>query len=67
MVYSVFDHIYVSLYYLVVTKKEPQENDPNFVKKRVKPFQGMGIADFMLYILSCVTMLKNTHGFTCLT
>ena len=42
MLYSVVDHIYVSLNYLGVTKKHRNVIDPNFDKTKVKCFRVMG-------------------------
>ena len=67
ILYSVVDCIYVSLYYLGITNKQPQEIDPNFVRIIRIIFRGTGIVYFMLYIISCVKILINSHGSKCLT
>ena len=66
MLFSVADHIYVLLDYFGVTKKPPQSIDPNFDKNSLKTFRGTSLADFILHILSCVTMLNNTCRIICL-
>ena len=67
MLYTVIDHAYISLDYLGVTKKQPQEIDPRFDKITQINFHGTGISDIILYILSSVTMFNNIRGSTCLT
>ena len=62
MFYGVVGHTYVSLHYLGVTNKEPQEIDANFDENNLITFHVTIISDIMLHILSCITMLKNTKG-----
>ena len=53
--------------WLGVTKKEPQETDAYFDEKNVITFHGTLIADFVLHILSCVSIPKNTNESNLLT
>ena len=68
MFYGVVGPNYVSINYLGVTKKQPQEINDNLDENKLITFHGTWIAYFLLHILSCMRMLNTPCGsilFTC--
>ena len=53
ILYSAVDHTYFSLYYFVITNKEPQEIDTHFGENNLITFHGIGVVYIMLYLFYC--------------